>query len=146
MMLPACVFLLVNVVLWKFVGAVFMPELLASRFFEFVPSPEETVGMLLEHLIFINFVLLYFGAYFLFAFCWKRLRRTFRNPFYGVLVLLCVNLFVLFPLAGRGVFGYQLPQGPLSASSFILASHWILARVMQTQERREKRAMESVGS
>ena len=139
--MPPIIFLVVSIVLWQWANAVFMPELLADRFLEIIPvsivdAGLRILGPLAKQLVFFNFVLLYFGAYFLFAFYWDRLRRTFRNPFYAAFVLWCVNLFVIFPLAGRGVFGYKLPQGALSVNVFTLATHWVFARMMQRQKPR----------
>jgi hypothetical protein len=47
-----------------------------------------------------------------------------------------VNVLLVFPLLGRGVLGYQLPQGWLSASFPLLVSHWMFARGLQFQDRR----------
>ena len=136
MLAPPIGFLIVSVVLWQTFNAAFMPELLANRLLQVLPEwlvgpGGGSFGPLAKQLALVNFAVLYFGGYFAFSFFWKRLKRTLRNPFYGALVLWFANLLILFPLAGRGLFGYRLPQGAVSASIFLLASHWVFARSLQ---------------
>jgi hypothetical protein len=128
------VFLVVSVVLWRYGGAVLMPKQLSDRLFDLLPA---LGGSFIEYVVFYNFVLIYFGAYFAFAFYWARLKRfrILRHPFVAAFVLWCVNVFVIFPIAGRGIFGYKMPQGPFSASLFLFASHWVFGRMLERQER-----------
>jgi hypothetical protein len=46
------------------------------------------------------------------------------------------NLLVIYPLLGRGVFGYKLPQGWIPATFPLLVAHWMFARGLQFQDRR----------
>ena len=68
---------------------------------------------------------------------WEVLLRKIKDgkctPFFGAGVLWLVNVLLLFPLAGKGVFGHRLPQGALSATLFLFAAHWIFARMLQMQ-------------
>ncbi len=138
MIVPPIIFLVVSIVLWQLAGAVFMPELLANRLFEILPASfiergVQLMGPLAKQLAFANVTILYFGAYFVFSFGWERIRRLFGNVWMGSFVLWVLNVLILFPLAGKGVFGSQLPQGPFSASLFLFASHWMYARMLQFQ-------------
>ncbi len=138
MIVPPIVFLITSVVLWQLANAVFMPELLANRLFELLPAAfiergVQLLGPLAKQLAFANVTILYFGAYFVFSFLWERLRAIFGNVWIASLTLWGVNVLVLFPVAGKGVFGSQLPQGPFSASLFLFAAHWIFARMLQLQ-------------
>jgi hypothetical protein len=120
-----------SIFFWKYVGAVFMPQLLARSIFAFAP------GLLdIEMVVLWNVALIYFGAYAVFAIFWKRLKPYLRNAFLAGIVLWLVNVFVVYPVIGRGVLGYRLPQGWMSASFPLLVSHWIFARGLQFQERR----------
>ena len=135
---PPLVYLAVSLVLWQLAGAVFMPELLAHRFFEIMPSNfiergVQLLGPLAKQLAFFNVVFFYFGAYFVFSFSWDRLKRFLGSVWLGALVLWILNVLVLFPLAGKGAFGSGLPQGGFSASLFLFASHWMFARMLQFQ-------------
>jgi hypothetical protein len=78
----------------------------------------------------------YFGAYFAFAIFWRKLKPYLHSPFIGGVALWLVNVILLFPLLGRGVFGYRLPQGWLVASFPLLVAHWMFARGIQFQDRR----------
>ena len=138
MIVPPLVYLVVSIAFWQLANAVFMPELLANRLFELLPVSfiergVQLMGPLAKQLAFANIALLYFGAYFVFALYWDRLRQTFGSAFYAAFALWCGNVLILFPIAGQGVFGYKLPQGPFSASLFLFAAHWILARMLQMQ-------------
>ena len=100
MWLGPVVFIIISVFLWKYVGAVFVPELVARRVFAILPGLGD-----LELVILINAAILYFGAYFTFAIFWIRLRRFFRNPFLAGFVLWLINVVIVFPVLGRGVLG-----------------------------------------
>src|SRR5580693_216731 len=114
MIVPPLVYLVVSLVLWQLANAVFMPELLANRLFEILNAASiergvQLMGPLAKQLAFANVILLYFIPYAIFAFSWGRLRRFFGSAFFGAGALWGVNVLVLFPLAGQGVFGYRLP-------------------------------------
>jgi hypothetical protein len=131
MWLGPVLFAVVSVFLWKYLGAVFVPELLARWVFALLPALTD-----IQLVILINAAILYFGAYFTFAVCWSRLRPFFRNPFLGSLVLWLANVIVVLPILGRGILGYRMPQGWLAASFPLFVAHWIFARGLQFQERR----------
>ena len=107
-----------------------MPELLARWVFAVLPVLADV-----EMVIRINAAVLYFGAYFAFALCWRRLKPYLRNPFLAGLALWLVNVLVVFPVLGRGALGYRVPQGWMSASLPLLLSHWMFARGLQFQDR-----------
>jgi DMSO/TMAO reductase YedYZ molybdopterin-dependent catalytic subunit len=143
MVVPPIVFLVVSVVLWQLANAVFMPELLANRLFEILPVPiiergVQLLGPLAKQLAFANVAIVYFGVYFVFSLYWERLRRVFGNAWFGAFALWGVNVLVLFPIAGKGILGSDLPQGPFSASLFLFAAHWIFARTLQIQAPRQQ--------
>src|SRR6266480_4088301 len=121
----------VSVFLWKYAGWVFMPLLVTRSVLRWLPVLTD-----LEMVILINTSLLYFSVYFVFAIFWARLKLHFRNPFIAGAALWLVNVLILFPMLGRGVLGYRLPQGWVSASLPLLVTHWIFARGLQFQERR----------
>src|SRR5258705_8573082 len=98
MWLGPVLFIAVNVFLWRYVGAVFVPELLARSVFAILP-----VLIDIEMVILINAAIIYFGAYFVFAVFWARLKPYFRNPFLAGLALWFVNVFIVFPILGRGM-------------------------------------------
>ena len=131
MWLGPVLFIAVNVLLWKYLGAAFVPELMARSIFGLVPALSD-----IQLVILINAAILYFGAYFTFAIFWARLRRFFRNPFLAAFVLWLSNVVVLFPILGRGVLGYRMPQGWLAASFPLFVAHWTFARGLQFQEKR----------
>jgi len=131
MWLGPLLFAVFNIFLWKYVGAVFMPELLARSVFGVMPVLSE-----LETLVLINTVAFYFGAYVVFALAWPRLKAYFRNPFLAGFVLWLANVLIIFPMIGRGLLGYRMPQGWMAASLPLLLSHWMFARGLQFQERR----------
>ena len=131
MWLGPVLFLGLSVFLWKYVGAVFVPEALARMVFSVLPGLMD-----IEMVIFINAALLYFGAYFVFAIFWAQLKPYLQNAFLAGFVLWLVNVFVVYPLLGRGVLGYRFPQGWLSASLPLLVSHWMFARGLQFQDKR----------
>src|SRR5262245_23470073 len=131
MWLGPLLFAVFNIFLWKYVGAVFMPELLARSVFGLIPVLSE-----LETLVLINTVAFYFGAYVVFALAWPKLKAYFRNPFLAGFALWLANVLIIFPMIGRGLFGYRMPQGWMAASLPLLLSHWMFARGLQFQERR----------
>jgi len=131
MWLGPALFIAVSVFLWRFVGAVFVPELMARAAFAVMPVLRDMAWVIL-----INAAILYFGLYFAFAVSWKKLKRYFLSPFYAALALWLVNVVVIFPLLGRGVLGYRMPQGWLAASLPLLVAHWMFARGLQFQDRR----------
>lgn len=131
MWLGPVLFVGVSIFLWKYVGAVFVPELLARFVFRMLP-PLESVDLFVT----INAAFLYFGGYFAIAIFWKPLKVYLRNPFIAGLVLWLANVLIVFPMLGRGVLGYRLPQGWIAASFPMLVSHWMFARGLQFQERR----------
>jgi hypothetical protein len=124
-------FLAVSVFLWRYIGAVFVPEALARSVFSILPVLRD-----LETVIIANAAILYFGGYFVFAIFWSKLRPYLHNAFFAALALWMVNIFVLFPLMGRGILGYRFPQGWLAACLPLLFSHWMFARGLQFQQRR----------
>lgn len=132
MWLGPSLFLGVSIFLWKYIGAVFMPEALARWVFSFIPVLEDMQTVML-----VNAGLLYFGAYFVFAVFWPALKPRFGNPFFAALVLFLANVLLVFPLLGRGILGYRFPQGWMSACFPLLVSHWMFARGLQHQDRRK---------
>ena len=124
-------FIGVSIFLWKYIGAVFVPEVLARSAFALAP-----VLMDVEMVIIVNAAILYFGAYFVFAVFWGRIKPFLHNAFFAAIALWLANILVLFPILGRGMLGYRFPQGWMSASLPLLLSHWMFARGLQFQERR----------
>src|SRR4029077_18956815 len=110
MWLGPALFVTVSVILWKYLGAVFVPDLLARAIYRAFPG---LAGM--DLFILINTTILYFGGYVVVAIFWRRWKAYLRNPFFAGLALWLVNLFVILPLLGRGILGYRLPQGWVSA-------------------------------
>src|SRR5579871_4178621 len=98
MWLGPVLFFGVSVFLWKYIGAVFVPEALARSVFAILPALSD-----LGNVVVANAAILYFGAYFAFAIFWPRLKPYFRNPFLAGVTLWLVNVFIVFPLIGRGV-------------------------------------------
>ena len=131
MWLGPLLFVAVSIFLWKYVGAVFMPELLARSVFQVVPGLASV-----ELYVTINAALLYFGGYFVVAIFWRSLKPHLRNPFTAGLVLWLVNALIILPILGRGILGYRLPQGWIAVSFPPLVSHWVFARGLQFQDRR----------
>jgi hypothetical protein len=131
MWLGPVLFIAISVFLWKYVGAVFVPELAARSVFRAVPALES-----IELFVMVNAALVYFGAYVLIAMLWASLKPYLRSPFIAGLALWLVNMFVVLPILGRGILGYRLPQGWMSVSLPLLLSHWIFARGLQFQDRR----------
>lgn len=131
MWLGPVLFVGVSVFLWRYVGAVFVPEVLAREVFTVLPVLSD-----IDTVILINSAILYFGAYFVFAIFWPKLKPYLRNAFLAGIALWLVNVFVVYPLLGRGFLGYRFPQGWLAASFPLLVSHWMFARGLQFQERR----------
>ena len=138
MVVPPLVYLVVSIMLWFLANAIFMPKLLANRLFEILPVSfiergVQLLGPLAKQLAFVNVAIVYFGAYFAFAFLWDRLKRTFGNAWIASLSLWGVNVLILFPLAGKGLFGSAMPQGVFSSCVFLFAAHWMFARLLQIQ-------------
>ena len=131
MWLGPALFIAVSVFLWRFIGAVFVPELMARAVFALMPVLRDMAWVIL-----INAAILYFGLYFAFAVSWKKLKPYFLSPFYAAIALWLFNIVVIFPLLGRGVLGYRMPQGWLAASLPLLVSHWMFARGLQYQDKR----------
>ena len=131
MWLGPALFVTISVLLWKYLGAIFMPELLARAIYRFLPSLESV-----DRFVFINASLIYFGGYIVVALIWRRLKAYLKNPFLAGLGLWLVNLFILMPLLGRGILGYRMPQGWMSVALPLLLSHWMFARGLQFQDRR----------
>src|SRR3989442_12545798 len=100
MWLGPVLFIVISVFFWKYVGAVFVPELLAHSVFAILPALIDV-----ERVILINAAIVYFGAYFVFAVCWGKLRRYLLNPFLGGLVLWLVNVVLVFPVLVKGLLG-----------------------------------------
>ena len=130
MWLGPALFVTISVLLWKYLGAVFMPELLARSIYRILPSLESV-----DLFIFINAGIVYFGLYIVVAVFWRRLKPYVKNPFLAGLALWLVNLLIILPLLGRGILGYRMPQGWMSVSLPLLLSHWMFARGLQFQDR-----------
>ncbi len=131
MWLGPALFVAVSIFLWKYVGAVFMPQLLARAVFGILPALAD-----METVIIINTALIYFAVYFLFAIFWAGIKPYVKTPFLGALGLWLVNVVVLLPMLGRGILGYRLPQGWFAASVPLIVSHWMFARGLQFHDRR----------
>lgn len=119
-----------SIFLWKYLGSVFVPNLLTRSVLSVIPAMAD-----LEMVVSINAWLFYFGAYFVFAIFWPRLKPYFRNPFLAGVALWLVNVLVIFPMIGRGVLGYRLPQGWMAVCLPLLLSHWLFARGLAFQTR-----------
>src|SRR5437867_335189 len=131
MWLGPALFVVISIFLWKYAGAIFVPDLLARSVFRVVPVLES-----IELFVMINAAIIYFGGYFLIAVFWPLVKTYLRSPFIAGIVLWLVNMFVVLPVLGRGILGYRLPQGWISVSLPLLLSHWIFARGIQFQDRR----------
>jgi hypothetical protein len=131
MWLGPVLFIAVSVFLWRYIGAVFVPDLLARSVFRIAPALDE-MGLV----VLINAAILYFGAYFVFAVFWGKFRPYLRNPFLAGLALWLANVMLLLPILGRGVLGYRMPQGWMAVSFPLFVAHWIFARGLQFQQRR----------
>src|SRR5437762_13296895 len=88
----------VSVFLWKYIGAVFIPELLARSVFRIVPVLRDV-----ETVILINAAILYFGAYFVLAIFWRALKPYLLNDFLAGLALWLAHVLIVFQMIGRGV-------------------------------------------
>ena len=62
MWLGPVLFIAISIFLWKYVGAVFVPDLLARSAFRILPALSD-----IELVVLVNAAILYFGAYFVFA-------------------------------------------------------------------------------
>src|SRR5947199_3441897 len=69
-------FVAVSIFLWKYIGAVFVPELLARSIFRVAPGLASV-----ELYITIHAALFFFGGYFAVAIFWSLLNPYLRNPF-----------------------------------------------------------------
>src|SRR2546422_11234003 len=76
MWLGPLLFVAVSIFLWKYVGAVFMPELLARSIFQFAP-----VLASVDVYITLNAALFYFGGSFSRPVFWWLLEPPLRKPF-----------------------------------------------------------------
>jgi hypothetical protein len=110
---------------------VFVPELLARSVFALLPALND-----MELVILINAAIVYFGGYFAFAVFWAKLKPYFRNAFLGGFALWLLNVMLVFPVLGKGILGYRMPQGWLAVSFPLFVAHWIFARGLQFQDRR----------
>ena len=113
-----------------------MPELLANRMFEIFPVPViefavQLLGPLAKGLAFYSITVAYFGAYFLFAQYWDRIRPYLGNAFYAAFAIWGIHVLILIPAAGQGMFAAKSPQGALTPSLMLFASHWMFARSLQ---------------
>ena len=133
MWLAPVLFMAGNRFLWKYIGAVFVPEVMARCVFAILPVLRE-----MEPVILLNAAIIYFGAYFAFALLWGRLKPYFRSPFLGAVALWLVNVLLIFPLLGEGVLGYRMPQGWLAVSFPLFVMHWVFGRGLQFQDRRSR--------
>jgi hypothetical protein len=131
MWLGPVLFIAVNVFLWKYIGAVFVPEIMARALFRVLPVLAD-----METVIVVNAAIIYFGAYFLFAVFWRRFKPYLRNPFLAGFALWAVNVCLLFPLLGKGILGYRMPQGWIAVCFPLFVAHWMFARGVQFQDRR----------
>src|SRR3989442_12964375 len=107
MWLGPLLFVAVSIFLWKYVGAVFMPELLARSIFQFAPGLASV-----ELYITINAALFYFGGYFAVAIFWRSLKPHFRNPFTAGLVLWLRQSVVNPAVFGPGGLRFLIPPRP----------------------------------
>jgi hypothetical protein len=124
---PAFWFGAVSIGLWQYANAAFMPELLAFRLIRVLPV--ESSAAVQAVLIIVSVV--YFAVYLAVSLGWGRLKPFFGNSFYVSLLLLAINVLILFPVAGKGVFGYAEPPGAFQACLFLLVSHWVFAQTLQ---------------
>ena len=131
MWLGPALFVAISVFLWRYIGAVFVPELLVRFILSILPVLRD-----MELVLLVNAAIFYFGMYFVFAIFWRKLRRFLLNPFMAGVTLWLVNVIIVFPALGRGILGYRTPQGWLAASFPLFVAHWIFARGLQFQDRR----------
>src|SRR4051812_947771 len=130
------IYFVVSLLLWKIGGGIFMPELLANRLFEIFPVSViefavQLLGPLAKELVFYGITIIYFGAYVLFARQWDRIRPYLGNAFYAGFALWGFHVLILIPLAGQGMFALRSPQGALTPSLMLFASHWMFSRSLQ---------------
>ena len=126
MWIPPLVYAVVSILLWQFAHVFFMPQAIANRLVSI-----QTAEPLVVQIVLANVSGAYFGAYWAFSANWKRLRPYLKNEFLAGFVLWAVNVLIVFPLIGRGVFGYKLPQGAFSPCFFLVVTHWVYARMLQ---------------
>jgi DMSO/TMAO reductase YedYZ molybdopterin-dependent catalytic subunit len=132
------IYFVVTLFLWWIGNGLFMPELLANRMFEIFPVPfieaaVQLMGHLAKELAFYGITVVYFGAYFLFARYWDRIRPYLGNAFYAAFALWGLHVLIVIPAAGQGLFAYKSPQGAVTPSLLLFVSHWIFARSLQFQ-------------
>src|SRR3954468_16832034 len=111
MWMGPALFIAVSILLWRYVGAVFVPDVLSRWALGLLPALAE-----LKTVIPIYMAILYFGAYFAFAVLWAKIKPHVGNAFFAAIGLWLVNILFIFPLVGRGMLGYKFPQGWMSAS------------------------------
>ena len=109
-----------------------MPDVLTNRMLPIVSSEP-----LWRNVLLANIALAYFGAYWAFAARWDRLKPHLKSEFVGAILLWGLNVLVLFPLIGRGIFGYKLPQGAFLPCLYLLGMHWLYARMLQLSSSRQ---------
>jgi DMSO/TMAO reductase YedYZ molybdopterin-dependent catalytic subunit len=144
------IYFVVTVVVWQLGNGLFMPELLANRMFEIFPVPViefavQMLGPLAKELAFYSIAVAYFGAYVVFAYNWERIRPYLGSALYAGFALWGVHVLLIIPAAGLGVFAYKSPQGGLSPSVLLFASHWIFARSLEVQGFRAQPAITKTG-
>lgn len=133
MWMGPALFVAVSVFLWQYARTVFVPEVVARRLLVYFPYLGD-----FEMVIVVNIALAYFAVYFVFGMYWPKLRTYLKYPFLGAMTLFAINVFVIYPLVGRGLLGYRLPQGWLGASLPLFATHWIFARGLQFQQKQQE--------
>ena len=67
MWLGPALYVTVSVILWKYLGAVFMPDLLARAIYRALPGLQS-----MDLFVLINAGVVYFGIYVIVAIFWKR--------------------------------------------------------------------------
>ena len=114
-----------SILLWQLAHVFFMPQALTNRLF-----PAQATDPLLWKVALTNVGLVYFGAYWVFSANWKKLKPYLRNEFLGAIAVWGVNVLVIFPIMGRGILGYKLPQGAFGPCVALFATHWIFGRAL----------------
>lgn len=131
MWLAPVLYIAISIFLWQYAGAIFMPEFIARRIFSVLPVLRD-----IETAVVINLAVLYFAPYLVLAFMWPRARIRLRHPFVAAILMWMMNALILYPLLGRGLLGYRMPQGWISVNLPLLVSHWLFARGLQFQQGR----------
>src|SRR5262249_22717413 len=125
MWIAPLVYALASVLLWQFAHVFFMPAAITAQL------TSAATDLLALRIILTNVAVSYFGAYGIFAARWPRLKPYFRSEFFGALALWAVNVLLIFPLIGRGILGYKLPQGAFLPCFYLAVTHWVFARALQ---------------